>query len=211
MNASLINNCTLLVGKRKSGKSWLLKHLLQAEKHKFSKIFCCCPTESLNSFYADIIPKENIFAEYNEKWADHLIKKMMIVNEGKREGQNGFINVLLILDDCIAFSDFHQSETLKKIYSTGRHFGLGIVCTTQYLKSVSPLIRTNSDYIYVGQMNSQSLDILSDEYLSAGLSKQEFITMYNRCTKDYNFLVINNNSVLNDDKNLIYGVIKTPI
>ena len=60
-------------------------------------------------------------------------------------------------------------------------------------------------------MNSQSLDILSDEYLSAGLSKQEFITMYNRCTKDYNFLVINNNSVLNDDKNLIYGVIKSPI
>jgi len=40
MNAKLINNCTLLVGKRKSGKSVLLKHLLQAEKHKFSKIFC---------------------------------------------------------------------------------------------------------------------------------------------------------------------------
>ena len=209
MNASLINNCTLLCGKRRSGKSVLLKHLLQAEKHKFSKVWVFCPTESLNFFYADIIPKENIFSEYNEKWAEALISKMTIINEGKKEGDKDFKNCLIILDNCIAFTDFHQSESLKKIYSMGRHAGIGIVCTTQYLKSVSPLIRTNSDYIYVGQMNSQSLDILSDEYLSGGLLKQEFIKMYNRCTKDFNFLVINNNSVLNDDINLIYGIIRS--
>ena len=36
------------------------------------------------------------------------------------------------------------------------------------------------------------------------------IKMYNRCTKDYNFLVINNNSVKDDDLNLIYGCVKAP-
>ena len=35
--------------------------------------------------------------------------------------------------------------------------------------------------------------------------------MYNRCTKDYNFLVINNNSVKDDDLNSIYGIIKAPL
>ena len=34
--------------------------------------------------------------------------------------------------------------------------------------------------------------------------------MYNRCTKDYNFLVINNNSVKDDDLNSIYGCVKAP-
>ena len=34
--------------------------------------------------------------------------------------------------------------------------------------------------------------------------------MYNCSTKDYNFLVINNNSVKDDDLNSIYGVIKAP-
>ena len=35
--------------------------------------------------------------------------------------------------------------------------------------------------------------------------------MYNRCTKDYNFLVINNNSVKDDDLNSIYGSIKASL
>ena len=133
-------------------------------------------------FYKDIIPKENIYAEYNEKWGEELIKKMTTINEGKWEGNKEFKNILIIMDDCI-----HQSESLKKIYSMGRHAGISICCTTQYLKSVSPLIRTNSDYIFTGQLNAQSLDILSDEYLTAGLTKNEFIAMYNRCTKDFNF------------------------
>ena len=42
------------------------------------------------------------------------------------------------------------------------------------------------------------------------IEKTEFIKMYNRCTKDYNFLVINNNNVKDDDLNLMYGCIKTP-
>jgi hypothetical protein len=35
--------------------------------------------------------------------------------------------------------------------------------------------------------------------------------LYNRSTKDYNFLVINNNSIKDsDDLNQIYGIVKTP-
>ena len=60
-------------------------------------------------------------------------------------------------------------------------------------------------------MNKQSVDLLVREFISGDISKEEFIKMYNRCTKDYNFLVINNSSVKDDDLNLIYGVIKAPL
>jgi hypothetical protein len=37
------------------------------------------------------------------------------------------------------------------------------------------------------------------------------LKLYNRSTKDYNFLVINNNSIKDsDDLNQIYGIVKTP-
>ena len=52
--------------------------------------------------------------------------------------------------------------------------------------------------------------MLASEYC-CNLEKKEFISLYNRCTKDFNFLVVNNNSVKeNDDLNSIYGQIKTP-
>jgi hypothetical protein len=71
-------------------------------------------------------------------------------------------------------------------------------------------MRNNLDYIFCGQMNKQSIDLLTNEFLSGDIDKNEFIKMFNRCTKDYNFLVINNNSVKDDDLNSVYGCIKAP-
>jgi hypothetical protein len=43
------------------------------------------------------------------------------------------------------------------------------------------------------------------------LSKKEFIEMYYDSTSDYGFLMINNNSIKdNEDLDEIYGIIKTP-
>ena len=54
INLTLINKTVALVGKRNSGKSCLLKHLVELEKDQFDKIFIICPTESINRFYQDI-------------------------------------------------------------------------------------------------------------------------------------------------------------
>lgn len=60
-------------------------------------------------------------------------------------------------------------------------------------------------------MNRQSIQLLAEEYLSGDLEKPDFVKLYNRSTKDFNFLVINNNSIKDsDDLNQIYGIIKTP-
>jgi len=72
-------------------------------------------------------------------------------------------------------------------------------------------MRLNSDYIFIGQQNKRSIDIITDEYLAGDIDKPDFIKLFNKSTKDFSFLVINNNSVKNnDDLNSIYGVIKTP-
>ena len=83
----------------------------------------------------------------------------------------------------------------------GRHINIAIILTFQYLNLIPPTARTNLDTLFLGQMNKQSVDLLTSE----------FIKMYNRCTKDYNFLVINNNSVKDDDLNSIYGSIKASL
>lgn len=208
MEFSIINKTITLVGKRCSGKSYMLKHILQYEANHFAKIFCICPTELVNHFYSDIIPSNCIYETYDEEWAEKLITKLTIANCNKKPEEQK--KVLLILDDLIADINIHQSKTLRIIYSRGRHIGLSVILTTQYLNSLSPLIRNNSDYVFVGQQNRASVELLQQQFQSGDINKKEFMEMYYRNTTDYNFLLINCNSVKDTDLNSIYGVIKTP-
>jgi len=207
-NFTILNKTVGLIAKRNSGKSCLLKYLVEAERHKFARLYVICPTEKINRFYSDIVDDECIFDNYDEKWVEKLINKMTMINSNKPQKERK--NVLLILDDIVSDHNFHQSPTLKKLFIRGRHINIGIILTFQYLNLIPPVARVNLDYLFAGQMNKQSVDLLISEFISGDISKEQFLKMFNRCTRDYNFLVINNNSVKDDDLNSIYGCIKVP-
>ena len=209
MNFEINNKIICFCAKRNSGKSQLLRYLVTCSKNRFSKIFVICPTESVNHFYSDLVPASNIFPQYKEEWVESLISKMTEINSGKND--NEAKHILLILDDCCSDSNFHQSKTLKKLATRGRHIKIAVMITCQYIYQIPPVIRNNCDYIYVGQMNQQGLKLLTDEFLMGNIDKKGFVDLYHNNTNDYNFLVINNNSTTdNNDIKQIYGRIKTP-
>ena len=204
-----MNKCIALIGKRNSGKSVLLKYIVNSEYNKFSKVFVISPTECVNNFYKSLVPSNCIFNEWDEEWGNKLINNMSQINAGKSKNEMKY--VLLILDDCIVDTNFSNSPALKKVFVRGRHTGVNCIFTTQYLYAVPPIVRSNCDYVVCGQINRQSIQILADEYLSGDLERKDFISLYNRATRDYSFLVINCNSVKSDDPNEIYGILKAPI
>jgi hypothetical protein len=210
MEVSLKNKTILCCAKRGSGKSNIIRWLIQAEEHNFKKVYLISPTERVNKFYSEFIDEDCIFDEYSERWVEKLIETMTEENTGKTGDK--LSNVLVILDDCIADLNMHSSKTLKILFARGRHAGIGIVITTQYINAVSPLIRTNSDYILCGQMNRASLQLLCDEYMTATMERNEFIKMYATATSNYGFLLVKNQSVEdNADHNQTYGIIKCPL
>ena len=85
MEFQISNKIICFIGKRHSGKSQLLRYLVTESKHLFSKIFVICPTESVNHFYKDLVPGQNIFAQYKEEWDESLIEKMTDINSGKND------------------------------------------------------------------------------------------------------------------------------
>ena len=201
-----------IVAKRGSGKSQLLHYIIEVNKHIFKRVFIICPTEKINKFYEDIIPKENIFDSYNEKWVENLIK--LLTNHNANKTKNTADRVLLILDDCCGDTNFHQSKTLKTIFTRGRHFYLTLILTSQYLfgnGGVPPVARNNFDFLLVNKINGQSLESLTKEFRNGNISKEKFISMYNNSTGNYGFLLINNvSSEGNDDLDSIYGTIRVP-
>ena len=209
MNFTLVNKIVSLIGKRNSGKSQMLRYLVMQQRSLFKSIFVLCPTESVNSFYKDLVKKENIFDSYNETWIESLIKKMTEINSNKSDEQAS--HVLLILDDCCSDTNFHQSKSFKKLCTRGRHIKISVIITCQYIYQVPPVARNNSDFILCSQMNTQGLDLLTSEFLMGNITKKDFIQMYYRNTAAFGFLIINNNcATSNDNLNEIYGNLKVP-
>ena len=206
---SILNKTLSLVAKRNSGKSVLLKYLVKEEIQNFKKIFVICPTNCINGFYDDWIEPNCVFEDYDEEWTEKLIYKMSNLNKGKNNDTAD--HILLILDDCCSDTKFHASKSIKKLFSRGRHSFISIIITCQMLHHIPPLCRNNSDFLLVGQLNNQNIDLLCDEFRT-GLEKKDFKAMYKRLTTDYSFLIINNNSLKDsDDLNLLYGAIKAKI
>ena len=206
-NFTIVDKIIGLFGKRNSGKSRLLRYLVHCEKNRFKKIFVICPTECVNRFYSSIVDEECIFDSYDNDWMMRLIKKMTELKSNNNDNNN----VLIILDDCVSDTNFHQCQSLNILCTRGRHINISVILTIQYIFSIPPVARNNLDYVFAGQMNKKSVDLLSDEYLLGDIDKSQFIKLYNKSTKDYNFMVINCNSVKNNDNiNEIYGVIKCP-
>ena len=117
----------------------------------------------------------------------------------------------MILDDLVADLDFHHANGLKKLFSRGRHIFITTIVISQYIYAVPPIVRTNADYIFCGQQNKRSVEILTDEFLSPNMEKDEFVKMYANATKNYGFLVINQNSISDlDNVNEQYGIVQVP-
>lgn len=206
MDFKLYGNRTIMLSKTNGGKSQLLKYILMKEIKRFNKIFVFSLTEPVNKFYSNFIDEKCIFNIINEKWINNLMNKM---TELKNEGIN--YNVLLIFDD-MGNEEIMKSKKMKTLFTLGRHVNISIVILIQYLYMIPPTIRNNLSYLMCGQVNKLSIDMIADEFNNSIISKQEFIKIYNENTKDYNFLIINNNSVKNnDDINLLYGTIKANV
>jgi hypothetical protein len=94
MDFEILNKTILVVAKRNSGKSQLIRYLILLNKNLFNKIFLICPTECVNSFYSDIIEKRNIHIKYDEKFIENLIDTMTRTNAKQPKDQRQ--NVLLI-------------------------------------------------------------------------------------------------------------------
>ena len=67
---SLLNRAISIIGKTNSGKSQIIKYLLNysISKNEFSKFFIICPTNQINHFYDSIVNPLNIKDSYDEEW-----------------------------------------------------------------------------------------------------------------------------------------------
>ena len=134
----------LLVGRRKSGKSSLCIDLLTNPKMllgKFDKVILISPTADidetwLNSSIDFNHPQITVYTEFKQEHIAEIISEQRLSID--LNGSDNADDVLLILDDCLADSEFRQKgqNHLFKIANNGRHLKISIIILAQKITGI---------------------------------------------------------------------------
>jgi hypothetical protein len=157
----------VVVGQRRSGKSFMVNHLLQKlTKDKSKKpdaIFLISRTLGTDVPSFEGIPPSFRFPNMDvlEKY---IIPKQIEVRDHNRQNKNKKFftpvksNVVVVIDD-FAVDNMLKNKTLEELAKNGRHFSgthgsLSIILLTQSLTAVARQIRLNLDFLFFNALSS---------------------------------------------------------
>ena len=137
-------NLSLFLGRRNTGKSTLMVHLLRTlcRAGKFNWVKVYSPT-AFTGVWASIVGEASVEAVFDTEQLEEILESQASIRS--RGGDNPG---LIILDDCLGAVSF-QNDLWTRIASSGRHYGLTFWVSAQHVFKLPPVIRSNSDYTYV--------------------------------------------------------------
>lgn len=193
----------VLIGKRETGKSFLVKDLLY--HHRDMPVgTVISPTESANKFFGHIVPPLFVHEEYTAGVLENVIKRQKLVQKSidQQTSLYGTCNidprVFVILDDCLADNCWVKDKNIRTLFMNGRHFHAFFVITMQYPLGIPPALRTNIDYVFVLRENLVSnRKRIYENYAGMFPTFDVFCQVMDQCTEDFECLVINNNAKSN--------------
>ena len=198
------NSVVVFIGKRQTGKSFLVKDLLYY-KRNIPVGTVISATEGANEYYSKIFPKKFIHDEYDEDITKKVLDRQKLAvkaqkNEIKMYGKaRSDARALYLLDDCMYDSkSWNKSKNIRSLFMNGRHFKILFLLTMQYALGIPPNLRTNIDYIFLLRENLwNNRKRLYDNYAGMFPTYDMFCKVFTKCTEDYHCLVIKNNAKSN--------------
>jgi hypothetical protein len=200
-----IPGITLIIGKTQSGKSHLLKYLLKALYLEGRFSFGC--VVSMTSQFTndwDCIPRN--FHLTPDRTEDYL-KKSLLPKMAQLKSAGYYVPAFIILDDCLGELKWNDAFWTQ-VATTVRHYNISLFITTQYLKKIPSVIRSQcSQYFFLKMMNQLELKGAYEQCFSMSMKYDQFVNFIFENTKNFKAIFVNNHSL--DNENL-YQVIQAP-
>ncbi len=193
----------VMIGKRNTGKSFLVKDLLYY-KRDIPIGTVISGTEGANSFYSKIVPSLFIHDEYSPEIIEKVCKrqKLVIKKIAQDKATKGKTNIdpraFLLLDDCLYDKSWIKDKNIRSLFMNGRHYSMMFLITMQYSLGVPPSLRTNIDYVFILRENYHSnRKRLYEHYAGMFPSFDVFNQVMDQCTENFECIVIDNTSKSN--------------
>ncbi len=193
----------VFIGRRRTGKSTLLRDLLF--RHKDMPIgSVISATEESNHFYKKLVPPTLIHGNVSSTILDNYVKRQkMLMARVKGDEERGIRSTIdprsfLILDDCMYDDSWTHDLNIRYLFMNGRWLKVLFLITMQYPLGIPPALRTNVDFTFIlREPFASNRRKIYENYGSVFPSFDFFCQIMDQCTQDYECLVINNTTQSN--------------
>ncbi len=204
------NSRIAIIGRPGTGKSTLIFDILYNHRDIPMGIVMS-GTEESNQSYSKCIPDTFIYGNYEQDKIDSVVKRQVKIRsrESKEENATGKevekSYVFMVLDDCMDDKKWIKNTTIRGMFKNGRHWNILFLVAMQYSLDIPPELRMCFDYVFILKENINSnKKKLYDHYCGIFPSLDMFSQVLDNCTNDYSCIVINNKSISNDIKDVVY-------
>lgn len=190
----------VLIGKKDTGKSFLVRDILAQTQHCFPVGTVISGTEAASPFFQEIVPSKLIHDKYKPDIVMNAIKRQVAVKNARnndKKSHGGHSNIdpraFLILDDCLYDKSWINEESTRYIFMNGRHIDMVTMITMQYPLGVPPNLRTNIDFVFILRENNiTNRKRIYDNYAGMFPTFEMFCQFMDQCTENFECLVIAN-------------------
>ena len=136
----------LLLGKRGTGKSTLMRDLMYHVKDKLDFGIAMSPTEESSESLGTFLPSSWIYNDFNQG----AVEKMMALQRQHWKRGHGS-NVFLLLDDCMYDRGIFRGDTgklFRQLFMNGRHRRIFFLNCQQYAMDMPPDLRSQVDVVF---------------------------------------------------------------
>lgn len=144
----------ILLASRNSGKSYLIRSLLKsAMSEHFDVAFIICESRDDREAYEDLLENMDVQVSGFDYLPEDLWEKVKRAYDESAEAGETPLRVLFLLDDAVG-SSYKNSQSMLKIFCTGRHSGASVIWSTQASKLIDTACKSNADVIFLGKTKS---------------------------------------------------------
>jgi hypothetical protein len=190
----------VLIGKKDTGKSFLVKDILANTESCFPIGTVISGTEVANPFFQDIVPSKLIHDKYKPELVMNAIKRQLSIKqtrEHEKRTRGGHSNLdpraFLILDDCLYDASWIREESTRYVFMNGRHIDMVTLITMQYPLGITPNLRTNIDFVFIlRETGIGNRRRIYENFAGMFPTFEMFCQFMDQCTENYECLVICN-------------------
>lgn len=202
---SMVEHCALImIAKRGSGKSWVVRAVLQHFSKTVPVGIVIAPTDRMNGFYSAFVPDIYIYYEFKADTIERILERQKdIIRRAKEKAKFGKIintKAFIVMDDCLSSKgEWAKNPAISELLFNGRHYHIMYILTMQFPLGIKPELRCNFDYVFLladdGVSNQKRI---FDHYAGMFPNFEAFRQVFVQLTADFGCMVIVNRGVRNN-------------
>lgn len=163
----------IFVGGTNTGKTYMAIDLLKRFRSYFSYGIAVSPTLQTRDQLSEVMPSTLVHSDISKE----MLRQILDYQDSMSQiyGEDHMPKCFLFLDDCAHRRDLINSPLFEELVNNGRHYGIALFLTAQYIMRVPPALRTQAHHAFMFRVDSAQTVEQYGQMIFGCVPKQGFV------------------------------------